>query len=43
MELNHWLVPSKNKVESANFFAKMMGLILIAMGVEFVRIGMGAA
>ncbi|HTK60170.1 MAG TPA: MarC family protein [Candidatus Baltobacteraceae bacterium] len=24
-------------------FAKMMGLILIAMGVEFVRIGMGAA
>ena len=26
MELNHWLVPSKNKVESANYFAKMMGL-----------------
>jgi len=26
MELNHWLVPSKNKVESANFFAQMMGL-----------------
>jgi hypothetical protein len=26
MELNHWLVPSKNKVESANFFAGMMGL-----------------
>jgi multiple antibiotic resistance protein len=24
-------------------FAKMMGLILIAMGVEFVRIGLGAA
>ena len=26
MELNHWLVPSKNKVESANWFARMMGL-----------------
>ena len=26
MELNHWLVPSKTKVESANFFAEMMGL-----------------
>jgi hypothetical protein len=26
MELNHWLVPCKNKVESANFFAQMMGL-----------------
>ena len=27
----------------ATVFAKMMGLILIAMGVEFIRIGMGAA
>lgn len=26
MELNHTLVPSKNKVEAANFFARMMGL-----------------
>ena len=26
MELNHWLVPSKNKIESADYFAKMMGL-----------------
>ena len=26
MELNHRLVPSKNKVESANWFACMMGL-----------------
>lgn len=29
--------------KGATVFAKMMGLILIAMGVEFVRIGMGAA
>lgn len=26
MELNHWLVPSKNKLESAQFFARIMGL-----------------
>lgn len=26
MELNHMLVPCNNKVESANFFARMMGL-----------------
>ena len=26
MELNHWIVPAKSKVESANFFAMMMGL-----------------
>ena len=26
MELNHLLVPSKNKVESANYFARLMGL-----------------
>ena len=30
-------------VKGAMVFAKMMGLILIAMGVEFVRVGMGAA
>jgi len=29
--------------KGATVVAKMMGLILIAMGVEFVRIGMGAA
>ena len=28
--------------QGATVFAKMMGLILIAMGVEFVRIGLGA-
>ena len=26
MELNHLLVPCKNKVESANYFARLMGL-----------------
>ena len=29
--------------KGATVFAKMMGLILVAMGVEFIRIGMGAA
>jgi hypothetical protein len=26
MDLNHMLVPAKDKIESANFFARMMGL-----------------
>ena len=26
MDLNHLLVPCKNKVESANYFARLMGL-----------------
>lgn len=30
-------------VQGTMVFAKMMGLILIAMGVEFIRVGMGAA
>ena len=32
MDLNHLLVPCKNKVESANYFARLMGLPTGAVG-----------
>ncbi|HLF79357.1 MAG TPA: VOC family protein [Dehalococcoidia bacterium] len=32
MELNHTLVPAKNKVESAEYFARLMGLQTLPVG-----------
>jgi hypothetical protein len=32
MELNHTLVPSRNKVESAQYFARLMGLQTMPVG-----------
>lgn len=38
MELNHWLVPSHDKVASADFFARMMGLEVGPLGGHFAPV-----